>query len=63
MSCIMFIERIACAHNKNRNPNDQDLAAMFPKNKKNKAKKEEKEDDARSGLLSPGDEFEGLNLP
>ena len=43
---------MACAHNKNRNPNDQDLAAMFPKNKKNKVKKEEKEDDARSGLLS-----------
>jgi hypothetical protein len=31
ISCVQFIERLSCLHNKNRDPNSVNLEEMFPK--------------------------------
>jgi len=54
MSGVQFIERMACIHNKNKNPNNLNLEEMFPKLINKKTDKEKEEGDPR---------WEHLKLP
>ena len=58
MSCVQFIERCACVHNKNLDPNSVNLDSMFPNVQKSLGLQ------SREEMAGQVDEkFEGLNLP